>query len=111
MAYISKKEEGTFLLLFNRDGYVLDFSDNSFDVFTTASIGEALKTKYGMSKGKSLVAYLYSASDVDRTKLIVDLFHHYEEKMEYEYNPDYVDPTWWSESNTSYKENYAKLYQ
>lgn len=43
MAIISKKEEGVFLLLFNRDGYVLDFSDNTFDVFTTVSIGVALK--------------------------------------------------------------------
>lgn len=40
MAIITKKEEGTFLLLFNRDGYVLNFTNNTFDVFTTASIGE-----------------------------------------------------------------------
>ena len=58
MQFVAKKEEGTFLLLFNRSGYVLDFTDNSFDVFTTASIGEPIKTKYGLSKGKSLVAYL-----------------------------------------------------
>lgn len=63
---INKKEEGTFLLLFNRDGYVLDFTNNTFDVFTTASIGIALKTKYGLSKGQSLIAYLNEASNVGR---------------------------------------------
>ena len=110
MAIITKKEEGTFLLLFNREGYVLDFSNNSFDVFTTASIGEAIQTKYGLSKGKSLVAYLNDADDANRTKLLVDLFHHYEEKMEYEFNKDYEDDFWWGNSSR-YNEKYAKLYQ
>lgn len=109
MSIITKREEGTFLLLYNRDGYVLDFTNNTFDVFTTASVGEALQTKYGMSKGRSLVAYLNEASDVDRTKLLVDLFHHYEEEMEYEFNKDYEDDTWWS-STSRYDEKYAKLY-
>lgn len=109
MSIITKKEEGTFLLLYTRGGYVLDFSNNTFDVFTTESVGEALQTKYGLSKGKSLVAYLNEASDVYRTKLLVDLFHHYEEKMEYEFNKDYVDDTWWS-STSRYDEKYAKLY-
>lgn len=56
---MTKLEEGTFLMLFNRSGYVLNFSTNDFDVFTTNSIGEALCEKYGLSKGKSLNAYLY----------------------------------------------------
>lgn len=110
MKIITKKEEGIFLLLFNRDGYVLDFSNNSFDVFTTASIGEAIQTKYRISKGKSLVAYLNDADDSNRTKLLVDLFHHYEEKMEYEFNKDYEDDFWWG-SSSRYNEKYAKLYQ
>ena len=110
MAIITKKEEGTFLLLFNREGYVLDFSNNSFDVFTTASIGEAIQTKYGLSKGKSLVAYLNDADDANRTKLLVDLFHYYEEMMEYEFNKDYEDDFWWGNSSR-YNEKYAKLYQ
>lgn len=109
MAIIKKKEEGTFLLLFNRDGYVLDFTNNAFDVFTTASIGEAIQTKYGMSKGKSLVAYLNEASDSDRTKLLIDLFHHYEDEMEYEYNKDYEDDFNWSDISR-YDEKYAKIY-
>ena len=109
MPIISKKEEGTFLLLFNRGGYVLDFTNNTFDVFTTASIGEAIQTKYGMSKGKSLVAYLNEAGDADRTKLLLDLFHHYEDEMEYEYNKDYEDDFNWS-STSRYDERYAKVY-
>lgn len=106
---ITKKEEGTFLLLYNRDGYVLDFTNNTFDVFTTASVGEAIQNKYGLSKGRSLVAYLNEANDAERTKLLVDLFHHYEEKMEYEYNKDYEDDFIWS-GNSRYDERYAKLY-
>ncbi len=107
---LSKKDEGTLLMLFNRDGYVLNFSTNSFDVFTTNSIGVALCEKFKMSKGKSLIAYLNLASDIDRTTLLHDLFDYYENNMEYEYNPDYEDDFWWS-SSSSYDEKYGKLYQ
>lgn len=109
MSTISKQEEGTFLLLFNRDGYVLDFTNNSFDVFTTASIGEALQTKYRLSKGKSLVAYLNDTSDLNRTKILVDLFKYYENKMEYEYNKDFEDD-FWCGSSSRYNDRYAKIY-
>ena len=105
---ISKKEEGAFLMLFNRGGYVLDFSTNEFDVFTTNSIGIALCAVYRMSKGKSLVAYLNNASDEDRTKLLTDLFVYYEENMECEFNKDYKDDSWWGSSR--YDEKYAKCY-
>ena len=107
----TKAEEGTFLMLFNRDGYVLNFSTNDFDVFTMNSIGEALCAKYNLSKGKSLVAYLNSASDKNRLKLISDLFHYYEENMEYEYNLDYEDDSYWGSSSSRYDERYAKLYR
>lgn len=106
---ISKKDEGVFLMLFNRGGYVLDFSTNEFDVFTTNSIGVALCAVYQMSKGKSLVAYLNKASDEDRTKLLTDLFAYYEENMEYEYNENYKDDLWWG-SSSRYDEKYAKRY-
>lgn len=107
---MTKQEEGLFLMLFNRDGYVLDFSTNNFDVFTTNSIGEALCAKYGLSKGKSLVAYLNNASNENRFKLLTDLFHYYEENMEYEYNKNYKDDTFWS-SESRYNEKYASIYQ
>lgn len=109
MTNITKQEEGIFLTLFIRSGFVLDFSDIDFDVFTTESIGEALKTKYGMSKGKSLVAFLNDANDTARTKLVLDLFHYYQEEMEYEYNKEYREYEW-SDSNPRYNEKYAKLY-
>lgn len=107
---ISKKDEGTFLMLFNRDGYVLNFTTNDFDVFTTNSVGIALCATYHMSKGKSLVAYLNRASDEDRTKLLSDLFEYYEAKMEYEFNENYDDGSWWG-STSRYNEQYAKLYK
>ena len=91
---ISKKDEGLFLMLFIRNGYVLDFSTNDFDVFTTNSIGIPLCEKYGLSKGKSLVAFLNETSDEERTKILVDLFSYYTENMEYEYNENYEDPIW-----------------
>ena len=106
---ISKKDEGTFLLLYNRGGYVLDFTNNTFDAFTTASVGEAIQTKYGKSKGKSLVAYLNETNDADRTKLLIDLFHHYESEMEYEYNKDYEDDFNWS-GTSRYDERFEKIY-
>ncbi len=98
------------MALFNRDGYVLNFNDSTFNAFTASSIGEALKQKYGMSKGKSLAAYLNDATDANRTKILVDLFHHYEDEMEHEFNKDYEDVTWWGNSSR-YDEKYAKLYQ
>jgi hypothetical protein len=108
---MTKQEERTFLMLFNRSGYVLNFSTNDFDVFTTNSIGEALCAKYGLSKGKSLNAYLNSASDENRLKLLSDLFHYYEDNMEYEYNKDYEEDLYWSSSISRYDERYTRIYQ
>lgn len=111
MSTITRQEEGTFLMLFNRSGYVLNFSTNDFDVFTTNSIGEALCAKYGLSKGKSLTAYLNSTSEENRYKLISDLFHYYKDNMEYEYNKDYEDDLYWGSSISRYDERYARIYQ
>lgn len=111
MSMMTKQEEGTFLMLFNRNGYVLNFSTNDFDVFTTNSIGEALCTKYALSKGKSLNAYLNSASEENRFKLISDLFHYYEDNMEYEYNKNYEDDLYWGSGVSRYEEKYARIYQ
>ena len=36
-----------------------------------------------------MAAYLNDATDANRTKILVDLFHHYEDEMEYEFNKDY----------------------
>ena len=111
MSGITKMEEGTFLMLFNRSGYVLNFSTNDFDIFTTNSIGEALCEKFGLSKGKSLTAYLNNASDENRFKLISDLFYYYKENMEYEYNENYEDDIYWVSSVSRYDERYARSYK
>ncbi len=107
MSEITKKEEGIFLMLFNRNGYVLNFSTADFDVFTTNSIGVALCNKYGLSKGKSLIAYLNSATYNEREKLLLDLFHYYEDNMQHEYDKDYEDFSCYNR----YDERYARIYQ
>lgn len=78
MQYFSNIEKGALLKLFNRDGYVLDFSTSEFDVFTMNSIGVALCEEYKLSKGKSLTAYVSNASEKDAAKLLIDLFDYYE---------------------------------
>lgn len=50
---ISHLERGIFLSLFNRGGYVLDFSTNDFDNFTLMSLGLALCDHYRESKRTS----------------------------------------------------------
>lgn len=44
MDKLTSTEIGTFLKLFNRGGYVLDFSTNDFDIFTMELIGSCCKT-------------------------------------------------------------------
>ena len=78
MEQISNIEKSAFLSLFNRGGYVLDFSTDSFDNFTQNSIGLALCDHYGLSKGKSLTAYVREADEDNVIKLFGDLLKHYE---------------------------------
>jgi len=78
-------ERAAFLKLFNRNGYVLDFSTNSFDIFTMESIGIPLCEKYGLSKGASLTAYCSDAEDENVTKLLSDLLEYYE--LHYRHRP------------------------
>ena len=46
MNKLTHLEKGLFVKLFNRGGYVLDFSTNDFDVFTMSNVGVALCEKY-----------------------------------------------------------------
>lgn len=78
MPGLSGVEIGVFLNLFNRGGYVLDFSTNDFDGFTLESIEVALCETYRQSKGKSLIAYIRESSENDTVKLLKDLLDHYE---------------------------------
>lgn len=84
-------EKGFFLRLFNRGGYVLDFSTADFDAFTMQSVGVELCENYGLSKGKSLNAYVNEAADDDVKKLLFDLFDYYEAYYGPEYDPDQAD--------------------
>lgn len=78
MSALTQIEIGAFMSLFNRDGYVLNFSTNDFDVFTLNSVGLAVCAHYRMSKGKSLTAYINDADYSNVVKLLSDLFEHYE---------------------------------
>lgn len=75
---MNKVEIGGFLHLFNRNGYVLDFSTSSFDAFTLDSVGIALCEKYQLSKGGSLTAFCKDAPAKDVDKLLFDLLEYYE---------------------------------
>lgn len=75
---MTNMEKGAFLKLFNRSGYVLDFTTPDFNAFTLDSVGVALCQKYQLSKGKSLIAYIDEASDDNVFKLLTDLLRYYE---------------------------------
>ena len=81
---ISDLEKRIFLSLFNRGGYVLDFSTADFDRFTDSSVGVALCSRYGLSKGKSLIEFCNEAEENDVLKLFSDLIEYYAQ------NPDKV---------------------
>lgn len=74
----SDMEKGLLLRLFNREGYVLDFSTNDFDNFTMSSVGVSLCEHYGLSKGRSLTSYVNEADGQKQVKLLCDLFEYYE---------------------------------
>lgn len=84
---ISDMEKGFFEKLFNRNGYVLDFSTANFDIFTIQSVGVALCSKYHLSKGKSLHEFLWEANASDVSKLLSDLLSYYEAH----FGPEYDD--------------------
>ena len=97
MSKLSQVEKGIFMKLFNRDGYVLNFSTNDFDVFTLECIGVPLCATYKQSKGKSLMAYINIASEDDTVKLFKALLDHYEAHFEYEI-----------ENNEEYSKTYSR---
>ncbi|WP_236571955.1 hypothetical protein [Streptococcus suis] len=70
-------EKGYLDELFNRDGYVLDFSTNGFDEFTFQSIGIRLCEKYCLSKGKSLREFTNTEDPYKIAKLYNDLLEYY----------------------------------
>ena len=107
---ITHLERGISLSLFNRGGYVLDFSTNDFDNFTLMSIGLALCEHYRESKGKSLTAYLNECTDVEALKLLNDLMDYYELHHEDEFTKpeESADRSY---SFNRYSEEYARYYR
>lgn len=75
---LSPREKSLFIKLFNRGGYVLDFSTPEFDTFTMESVNVGLCTKYGMSKGRSLTQFVQEAPSDQADKLLYDLLWYYE---------------------------------
>lgn len=108
---LDEKTKALFMTLFNRGGYVLDFSNNSFDTFTFLSVGIAIQETYRLSKGKSLRAFLDddNIGDDKKIKLLSDMLEHYELKYEKEYNKEYEDD--YNSYGIKYDSKYAALYK
>ena len=104
MPNITQVEKGMLLRLFNRDGYVLNFSTNDFDVFTMECVGVPLCNKYGLSKGKSLTKFVYQSADDLVIKLLIALFDYYEANYETEYTENL------DELYSPYNPEYSRLY-
>lgn len=110
---MTQVERGLFIKLFNRGGYVLNFSTNDFDAFTMESVGVAVCSKYKMSKGRSLLAYIEGAKNSETDKLLHDLFDYYETHYESEYTKDFQSDDEMPFSYTfypPYNEDYSRLY-
>lgn len=107
---MNNTEKGVFLKLFNRGGYVLDFSTADFDTFTMESVGVALCSHYGLSKGKSLNAFINESTDDKSNKLLLDLLNYYESQYpNFEKERDGInDPYSYGTPNDVYGKYYAK---
>ena len=105
---ITDIEKGKFVKLFNRGGYVLDFSTGDFDAFTMASVGVPLCERYRMSKGKSLNAFVYEASDDQAFQLLKDLLEYYEENYHQEFDEVPDEPFASGKFDRSNKELYYR---
>lgn len=92
LIYMTQIEIGAFLSLFNRGGYVLDLTTDDFDALTMEAVGEALCSKYQLSKGKSLKAYLMEASDDKALDLLNALMNYYEQYSLFENETRDSDP-------------------
>lgn len=79
MSKITFHDKNMIKKFFNEGGYVLDFSNRTFDEFTYHSIGLKIQEKYGLSKGKSFEAYIDEAFDYDIIKLVRDLLTYYDD--------------------------------
>ena len=99
-------ERGAFLSLFNRGGFVLNFTSSDFDAFTMQSIGIPLTEHYKMSKGKSLTAFVNEGTDQLVDKLLDDLLTYYELHYQSEIKSDFAN-----DYGYGAREDYAALYK
>lgn len=106
---ISHLERGLFVSLFNRYGHVLDLTVNDFDNLTLRTVGVPLCERYGLSKGKSLTAFLNECSDADALKLLNELMGYYEFRYEEEYTKP-QDGLGDCSGLRRYSDEYARLY-
>ena len=75
---MTAQETGFLLKFFIQDGYVLNFSNNSFATFTMQSVGVDIQGKYGGSKGSSLTRFVQESSSDLTFKLfsdVIPLYH------------------------------------
>ena len=82
MAKLSYSERDSIDRLFNQGGYVLNFSTSQFDRFTFDSVGIPLCSHYGLSKGKSLNAFIDGGDNLSVAKLLEDLLNYYTARYE-----------------------------
>lgn len=112
----TEKEFKLFESLLNRGGYVLDFSNAKFDEFTARSVGIPIQDYYGLSKGKSLSAFLHDTSiaEGNKWKLLEDFLKYYQVSYKLEYNPDLSEDDYIPEIHAygvKYNEGYSRLYR
>lgn len=81
---LTKAEVRPFELLFNRGGFVLDFSTPDFNEYTKNNIGFSLCDFYSLSKGKSLMRYLEDSRKEDARRFLCSLVNYYENSDFYE---------------------------
>ena len=103
---LSNIEIGCFVNLFNRGGYVLNFSTADFDSFTFQHVGVPLCSRYGLSKGKSLLAFTEDAANEEIAKLLFALLEYYEIYYQKEYESPDEDDLGYS----AYDAEKARLY-
>lgn len=82
---LKENEITYFLQLFNRGGYVLNFSTPEFDSFTKKIVNIGLCSRYGLSKGKSLECFINDGSEDEVVRLFRALLDYYE------IQPDYIN--------------------
>lgn len=111
---LTKLEEGLFIRLFDRSGYVLNLSTPDFDAFTLSSIGVALCSKYKQSKARSLNAFIEESDMPTAQKLLFDLFEYYELYYPFNYGDPEVEghrPLYWDKGNKLTYQKCKEIYE